>query len=292
LGVYRYGTDAAAVIGLSVVTAMVTEAICQKIMRRPVTVADGSAALSGLVLALLLPANVPWFMIVVACATGIAIGKQCFGGRGANPLNPALVGWATLRITEPWSGYLDFDLMLVIYEVGFVKEYPQAVMNALGLQAMSHFDPWNLFMGRQTGGIGATQIFALLIGGVYLVLRGAVRWQIPLFFLFGVGVTAQIMQSANPAVYASPLFHLVTGNIMIGAFFLSTEPGSSPNNGASLGLYGLGCGVLTILFRCWSNYADGVVFACLLMSLFVPLLDRLKKRQVVPQPMPREGATI
>jgi electron transport complex protein RnfD len=283
-GINRYGLDAAGVIGLAMGSAMTAEALWQKFTRRPVTIADGSAAVSGLLLALLLPANIPAFMVIVASTLGIVLAKQCFGGLGANPLNPALVGYAILRITGPWAGHLDFDLMLVIYDTGFAKEYPEAVFKALGAAGLSEFHLWDLFLGRQTGGIGSSQIAWLLVGGLFLVLRGAIRWPIPAAFLAGVALASVVLNRLDSDAYARPLFNLVTGNVMIGAFFLSTEHASSPVNRWGMLVYGLGCGLLTVVFRAWSTYGDGVVFAILIMSIFVPLLDRLRRQAMPPPP--------
>ncbi len=281
-GIARYGVDAAGVIGLAMGSAMAAEALWQKITRRPITVSDGSAAVTGLLLALLLPASIPVFMVLVASVLGIIIGKQCFGGLGANPLPAALVGYGILRITEPWSGYLDFDLMLVMYDVGFAKEYPEAVFKAWGAAGLQEFSNWELFLGRQTGGIGSSQIALLLLGGLYLLARGVIPWRIPVAFLGSVAVVAGALNLIDPENYAGPVFNLVTGNVMFGAFFLSTEHSSSPVSRWGMFVYGVGCGTLTVLFRAWSNYDDGVVFAVLLMSIFVPLLDRLRKHPTPP----------
>lgn len=283
-GIVRYGIDAAGVIGLAMGSAMAAEALWQRLLRRPVTIADGSAAVSGLMLALLLPANMPIAMVGVASVLGILIGKQCFGGLGANPLNPALVGYAILRITEPWAGHLDFDLMLVVYDTGFVKEYPEAVFKALGSAGQAEFRLWDLFLGRQTGGIGSSQIIWLVVGGLFLLWRRAIRWLIPAGFLAGLALTAAILNGADRESYAGPLFSLVTGNAVFGAFFLATDHASSPVNRWGLLVYGLGCGILTVALRAWSAYSDGVVFAILLMSIFVPLLDRLRARPLPPPP--------
>jgi electron transport complex protein RnfD len=273
-------------MGASVASAMLAEALIQRVMRKPITIADGSAAVSGLLLALILPASVPLYVVVVANFAGIIIGKQCFGGLGANPLNPALVGWAIIRITKTWAGFLDFDLMLINYDTGFILQYPLAVLKAKGSAALSPFDPVALFLGKQTGGIGASAIICLLLGGLYLVIRGAIRWEIPLCFLLGVVTVSGIFWLADKAAYASPLFHLLTGNVMIGAFFLSTENGSSPANRWGLVVFGLGCGAFTVILRAWSIYPDGVAFSCLLMSLFVPMLDKLKTKQTVARLTP------
>ena len=291
LGVYYYGLDAIRVMGASVASAMLAEALIQKLLRKPITIADGSAAVSGLLLALILPASVPLYVVVVANFAGIIIGKQCFGGLGANPLNPTLVGWAIIRITKTWAGFLDFDLMLINYDTGFILQYPLAVLKAKGPAALSRFDLVALFLGKQTGGIGASAIICLLLGGLYLVIRGAIRWEIPLCFLLGVVTVSGIFWLADKAAYASPLFHLLTGNVMIGAFFLSTENGSSPVNRWGMFVFGFGCGTFTVILRAWSIYPDGVVFSCLLMSLFVPMLDKLKAKQRIERPTPLTAFT-
>ncbi|MBW1887382.1 MAG: RnfABCDGE type electron transport complex subunit D [Deltaproteobacteria bacterium] len=285
MGVYTYGFDALRVICISISSAMVAEALIQKIFRKKVTIADGSAAVTGLLLALILPANVPLYVVVMANFIGIIVGKQCFGGLGANPLNPALVGWAVIRITKTWAGYLDFDLMLINYDTGFILQYPLAVLKAKGTAPLSHFDLFALFLGKQTGGIGAAAIICILAGGLYLVIRGIIRWEIPLCFLIGVVVVSFIFWLGDKTIYANPFFHILTGNVMIGAFFLSTDHASSPVNRWCMVGYGFGCGAMTVILRAWSTYPDGVIFACLLMGLFVPLLDKLKSKQVVPRPL-------
>ena len=284
MGVSHYGFDALRVICASIASAMAAEALIQTILRKPVTIADGSAAVSGFLLALMLPASVPLYVVILANFAGIIIGKQCFGGLGANPLNPVLVGWAVVRITKTWAGFLDFDLMLVNYDPGFMIRYPLAALKAGGTQAVAGHDLTSLFLGQQTGGIGSSAIICLLAGGLYLVLRGFIRWEIPLFFLLGVAVVAAIFKGVDSAVYAGPLFHIFTGYVMIGAFFLSTETASSPVNRWGMVVYGLACGSLTVVLRVWSVYPDGVVFACLLMNLFVPLLDKLKAKQIIVRP--------
>jgi len=282
MGISAYGFDALRVICASIACAMVFEALIQKLFKKPITIADGSAAVTGLVLALILPASVPLYIVAVANFAGIVIGKQCFGGLGANPLNPALVGWAFIRITKGWAGYLDFDLALVNYDTGFLMQYPLAVLKAEGASALSQFSLSDLFLGKQTGGIGAAAIVWILLGGLYLVVRGVIRWEIPLSFLVGTAALSGVFWLTDQATYASPMFHVLTGNVMIGAFFLSTDSGSSPVNRWGLVVFGLGCGAMTVFLRVWSNYSDGVVFACLLMNLCVPLMDKIKAKQKIP----------
>ncbi len=275
-GVSLYGWAALKVIAASIAAAMISEAIIEKMLGRPITVADGSAAVSGLILALILPPGVPLYIILVANFAGMSVGKQLFGGYGSNLLNPALVGWAVVRITKTWSGFLDFDLMALPYDLPFLAQYPLAVCQGSGAEAISVFSLKTLFLGQQLGGIGASSIAWILLGGLYVSIRGVIRWQIPISFLGGVAAISAVFWLANPTAYANPIFHLLTGNVMIGAFFLSTDHPSSPVNTWAMVVFGLSCGALTMVLRTWSVYPDGVVFACLLMSLSAPLLDRLK----------------
>ena len=287
-GLSIYGISALQVVCASVASAMLAEALFQLMLRRPVTVPDGSAAVSGLLLGLILPAGTPLYVVVVANFLGIIVGKQFFGGLGSNPLNPVLVGWAAVRITKTWAGFLDFDLMLINYDTGFSMAYPLAVLKAKGAAGLEGVQLMDLLLGRQSGGIGASATIWLFLGGLYLVLRGMAPWQIPLGFFVGMIVTGGIFWAADPASYASPAFHILTGNAVIGAFFLLTDPGSSPANRWAMLIYGLAAGVLTIVLRAWSAYPDGVVFAGLLASLFAPLLDKLRKKQEVPPSRPLE----
>ncbi|MBW1804661.1 MAG: RnfABCDGE type electron transport complex subunit D [Deltaproteobacteria bacterium] len=189
--------------------------------------------------------------------------------------------------------------MLINYDTGFLLQYPLAVLKAKGPSALSDFHLGALFLGQQTGGIGASAIVCLLAGGLYLIIRGTIRWEIPLCFIIrgtirweiplcfilGVTIISGVFWLANSTAYGSPMFHLLTGNVIIGAFFLCTDNASSPVNRWGMVVFGFGCGAMTIVLRAWSIYPDGVVFACLLMSLFVPLLDKLKAGQIVPQPV-------
>ncbi len=285
MGAYYYGFDAIRVMAASVASAMLAEAAIQSVLRRPITIADGSAAVSGLLLALILPASVPFYLVVVANFAGIIVGKQCFGGLGANPLNPALVGWAIIRVTRAWAGYLDFDLALINYETGFILQYPLSVLKAKGSGGLVHFSLMALFLGKQAGGIGSSAIVCLLAGGLYLVVRGMIRWEITLSFLVGVVVVSAIFWLGDSTTYANPLFNILAGNVMIGAFFLSTDNASSPVNRVGMLAFGFGCGAMTMVLRSWSVYPDGVVFACLLMNLFAPLLDKIRRKQPLPPTM-------
>ncbi len=278
IGLSYYGIPAVGVIALSIGCAMIAELLMNLAMKREISISDGSAALSGLLLGMLLPASAPWWLVVIGSFLVIVIGKQIFGGIGSNPLNPTLIGYAILMIS--WKGLLDYNEALLDYDLGFIMSYPLATLKHFGVSAITKYDMINLFMGKQSGGIGTTCGLGLLIGGFYLLLRGFIRWEISLSFLVGVYVSAFLFNISNPEGYASPLFHLLTGNIMLGAFFLATDDTTSPVNFIPMLIFGLGCGIMTVLIRNLGVYYDGVVFAILLMNITNPLLDKIYPKAI------------
>ena len=277
-GVYQYGIPALGVVAFSISCAMIWELLMNLVMKRPISIGDGNAALIGLVFAMLLPAAAPWWLVCVGTFVAVVVGKQIFGGIGCNPYHPALVAFAILMLS--WKSFLNFDGTLVNYELGFYMPYPLAAVKHLGASAASDYPLGNLLMGRQSGGIGSTFGLGLIIGGVYLILRGHIRWEICLSFLAAIFLTAYIFHLADPEAYAGPMFHVLTGYTLIGAFFLLPEDSSSPVNVVPMFIYGAGAGVLTILIRNIGSFVDGVVFAVLMMNMANPLLDKIR-----PKPM-------
>lgn len=269
-----YGMHAVRVMSFSMAGAMCFELIIQKLFKQPVTTHDGTALCTGLLFAMILPPGAPWWLILVGTFIAILIGRQIYGGVGGNPMNPVLIGWAAVRLS--WGDYLSFDYAAINYHLPFSYEYPLTLLKKAGTSGIEGFSYLDLLLGKQVGGIGAAAVLLIIIGGLFLILRGVISWRIPASFLFGVAVTSLVFWKVNPNMYADPLFHLLTGNVMIGAFFIATEYSSSPVNKTAMLLYGLGCGVFTILFRAWSNYMDGVPFAILIMNIAAPLLDRIK----------------
>ena len=279
--VYMYGMHGARVIGLAVSTAVISEMLIRKLFKKEITITNGSAFLVGLLFALLLPPTVPFWVVIIGSFLCIFIGKELFGGLGSSPLNPVLVGWAITRIS--WPHYFDLNLGAVNYNLGFDFHYPLTMLKKGGAEAVSDFNLMDLLLGQQVGGIGAAAMLLLLIGGVYLLLRGRITWEIPASFAAGVLIMAAVFWAGNPAAYANPLFHLLTGNVMIGIFFLATDYSSSPFRRRGMVVFGLGCGFLTVIFRAWSIYPDGVIYAILIMNLFTPLLDKLKSKPKSPE---------
>ena len=276
MGFYHYGIPAIGVVALAVSSAMFWELLMNILMRRPISIGDGNAAVIGLLLAMLLPATTPWWAILAGTFVAIIVGKQIFGGLGCNPLNPTLVALAILFLS--WKGLLDFDTRLVDYDLPFEMAYPLSALKNFGISVVPNYILSGLFMGQQSGGIGATFGLGLIIGGLYLILRGYIRWEISLSFIAGVLLTALLFNITDPSQYAGPIFHLVTGYTLIGAFFLATEDSSSPVNFLPMLIYGLCAGVLTVLIRNIGAFEDGVMFAILMMNVANPLLDKIRPK--------------
>jgi Na+-translocating ferredoxin:NAD+ oxidoreductase subunit D len=276
MGVYHYGAPALGVAALSVSAAIIWELLMNLVMRRPVSIGDGSAALTGLLLAMLLPATTPWWTVVLGTFLAVVVGKQIYGGIGCNPLNPVLVAVAIISLS--WKGLLDFDEALVNYDLGFYMAYPLAALKYFGIDAIANFTAADLLMGRTSGGIGATFGLGLIAGGIYLILRGMIRWEISLSFLAGVFVTALLFHLSAPDTYAGPVFHLLTGYTLIAAFFLTTEDSSSPVNFVPMLIYGACAGFLTVLIRNIGAFVDGTVFAVLMLNVANPLIDKIRPK--------------
>ncbi len=276
MGIVYFGVPALAVISLAISSAVLWELIINLVMKRPVTVGDGHAALIGLIFGMLLPATSPYWLVFTGTFVAILIGKQIFGGIGANPFNPAVLAYAILMIS--WQTYFDFDARLVHYDFDFFALYPPGALKAFGPEAVGNYNAIDLLLGRQAGGLGTTCGLALIVGGLYLIVRGFVRWEIPAAFIAGVVLMAAIFHAFDPGRYAAPYFHLLTGYALFGAFFLAPEDSSSPVNTISMLIYGAMGGIMTILIRNIGAYADGVIYAILVINLISPLLDKIRPR--------------
>ena len=279
VGLAHYGAPALAVISLAMSTAILWELLLNYASKRPITVADGNAALIGLLLALVMPASTPWWVVIVGTFLAIVIGMQIFGGIGANPFNPVVLAMAILMISYP--GHLDIDAGLVNFPLDFPSSTsPIGALKAFGPGAIENLNAMDLFMGRQVSGIGSGCGLAIVIGGAYLMIRGFIRWEVSVSFVVGLFVTAMLFNMADPTRFASPVFHLLTGYTLIGAFFLATESTTSPVNFIPMLIYGALGGIMTVLIRNIGVYVDGVFFAILLINLINPLVDKIRPKAI------------
>lgn len=250
-----FGTRALLTMVLTTLSAMLTEAL---ILRNKNIFGDGSAAVTGLLLAMTLPPAPPWWLCVLGGAVAIIIGKQVFGGIGNNIFNPALVARAILMVS--WAGHMTTWLTPV-----------DITATATPLVASTAPSFLKLFTGAVSGCLGETSVFALLLGAVWLFYKGHINWRIPGGYL---GVVL-LMGAALDGGLTAGLFHVVAGGVMLGALFMATDMVTSPVTTKGQLIFGMGCGLITMLIRFYGNYPEGVTFAILLMNAVTPLLDNL-----------------
>jgi len=280
VAIYFFGLSALVVLLVATLGCLATESVCQKLMKQPVTITDGSAAITGVLLALNLPPTCPWWMTLLGSVIAIAIGKQVYGGLGANPFNPALVARVVLLISFPvqmttWSAPAPLgsglDLVTTATPLGAWKN---AVMLTGQLPASMQGNTADYFLGNMPGCIGEVSALALLLGAAYLFYRRILTWHIPTTFIGTVVLLSGLFWLINPAKYPNPAFHLVTGGLVLGAFYMATDMVTTPVSTRGMLVFGVGCGVLTVLIRLFGGYPEGVSFAILLMNAATPLIDR------------------
>jgi electron transport complex protein RnfD len=276
-GIIQFGTPALGVVALSISTAMLWELGMNLISKKPLTIGDLDSAVIGMIFGIMLPATSPWWLIVVGTFVAVVIGKMIFGGIGSNPFNPALIGMSFLMLS--WKVMFDFDAAYVNYDFGFTALAPLGALKFQGAAAIADLFPiGDLIMGKQVGAIGSTFGLGIILGGIYLILRGYIRWEISISFILGIVVTALCFNMANPEVYGGPAIHLFSGYTLLGAFFLATENSSSPVNTIPMFIYGFSAAVMIILMRNIGVYEDGTVLAILLLNLVNPLIDTIRPK--------------
>lgn len=273
VGFYFFGLGALIVTLTAVVSCVLFEYLIQRfLLKGETTIMDGSAALTGLLLALNLPSNIPVWMIIAGSLVAIGIAKMTFGGLGNNPFNPALVGRVFMLISFP------VEMTSWPRPVPFSTAYLDAETAATPLAMMKgHFgelpDTLNLFLGNMGGSMGEVSAIAILIGLAYLLYKKIISWHIPVSILATVFVFTAILNWIQPEAYASPVAHLFTGGLMLGAVFMATDYVTSPMNTRGMLVYGVGIGIITVLIRVFGAYPEGVSFAILIMNAFTPLIN-------------------
>jgi Na+-translocating ferredoxin:NAD+ oxidoreductase subunit D len=281
--VLYFGSGAVIVTLTSVASCILFEFLIQKfVFRKPLSVTDGSALVTGLLLAFNLPSNLPVFIIVIGSFVAIAVAKMTFGGLGNNPFNPALVGRVFMLISFPvqmtsWpipkglsTGYT--DAVTGATPLAIIKE---GLKNGESVsQLMTHVPTTlNMFLGKMGGSIGEVAAVALLIGFIYLLVKKIITWHIPVSIIGTIAIFTSVLWIIDPVKYANPLFHLLAGGVLLGAIFMATDYVTSPMNPKSMLIYGCGIGIITVLIRVWGAYPEGVSFAILIMNAFVPLMN-------------------
>lgn len=273
VGFYFFGLGALIVTLTAVVSCVLFEYLIQRfLLKGATTIMDGSAALTGLLLALNLPSNIPVWMIIAGSLVAIGIAKMTFGGLGNNPFNPALVGRVFMLISFP------VEMTSWPRPVPFSTAYLDAETAATPLAMMKgHFgelpDTLNLFLGNMGGSMGEVSAIAILIGLAYLLYKKIISWHIPVSILATVFIFTAILNCIHPEAYASPVAHLFTGGLMLGAVFMATDYVTSPMNTRGMLVYGVGIGIITVLIRVFGAYPEGVSFAILIMNAFTPLIN-------------------
>lgn len=288
VSVYMFGLGALRVMLVSIVACMAVEYVIQKyIIKGPVTITDGSAIVTGILLAFNVPTTIPTWMLIAGAIVAIGMGKMSFGGLGKNPFNPALVGRVFMLISFPaamttWPkpiearqffSFAGLDEKTLDTVTG---PTPLGILNEQGASAINT-DYVNQLLGSMSGSMGEISALALILGGIYMIARKIITWHIPVAYLLSSFVFAGVLWLVDPSQYADPLFHMVTGGLMLGVFYMATDYVSSPMSKKGMLIFGVGAGVLTILIRVFTPYPEGVSFAILLMNGFVPLINTYTK---------------
>lgn len=274
---YFFGLGALIVSLISVASCVLFEYLIQKfILKVKPTIYDGSAILTGLLLAFNLPSNLPWWMVVIGAFVAIGLGKMCFGGIGNNPLNPALVGRVFLLISFPaamttWPKPLPFSMNYIDAETAAT---PLSIIK-YKLEGMP--SQMDLLIGQIGGSLGEISAIALLIGGIYLLASRTITWHIPVSIISTILIFTGIMYAVDPATYANPLTQILCGGILLGAIFMATDYVTSPMSHSGQIIYGIGIGIITVVIRLFGAYPEGMSFAILIMNAVTPLLNNYIK---------------
>ena len=287
VSLYFYGFGALRVLVLAVGASMLFEFLIQKyLIKGEYSLRDYSAMLTGILLALNVPGSLPTYMVIIGALVAIGIGKMSFGGIGKNTFNPALVGRVFLLVSFPVQ-MTTWPKAIVARSHFFFNGVDQSMLDTVtGPTPLGHLAEKGVMespayidylLGSMGGSLGEISAVALLLGGLYMIYKKIITWEIPVSFLGSAAILSGIFWLVDPTIYADPLFHLLTGGMLLGAIFMATDMVSSPMSRGGQIVFGIGGGVLTILIRIWGAYPEGVSFAILIMNAFVPLIDRAFK---------------
>lgn len=286
VSIYFFGLGAVKVILMSVIACLMVEYVIQKyLLKTKVTIFDGSAIITGILLAFNVPANLPLGIVLIGAIVAIGVGKMSFGGLGKNIFNPALVGRVFLLISFPvqmtsWPvakalfGKVLTDAITGPTPLGIMKEGLSAGKTVQEIMPEIPDYVHQLMTGFQGGSLGEVSALALILGAIYMFYRKIITWQTPTAYIGSAVIFSGILWLVDPTKFVDPVFHLLTGGMMLGVFFMATDMVSSPMSAKGQLIFGAGAGILTILIRIFGAYPEGVSFAILIMNTFVPLIDR------------------
>ncbi|MBT8280859.1 MAG: RnfABCDGE type electron transport complex subunit D [Muriicola sp.] len=287
VSLYVFGFNALIATFAAIISCLLFEFLIQKyLLKTKTTVTDGSALITGILLAFNLPAGIPIWMIVVGSLVAIGVGKLSFGGLGFNVFNPALVGRVFLLVSFPvqmtlWPTPVENNTAIVdavtgATTLGLIKEGVQfgQSMTEISTQIPSATE---MFLGVTSGSLGEMSAIALLLGGIFLLARKVISWHIPITVLATMAVMTGAFWLADPEHYANPLIHVLSGGAILGAFYMATDLVTSPVTKKGMVIFAVGIGVITVVIRLFGSYPEGISFAILIMNAFVPLINRYFK---------------
>jgi len=282
--VFAFGLDALRVTLIAVVACLAFEFVIQKyLLKIKPMITDGSALVTGILLAFNVPSNIPWWIIIIGSLAAIGIGKLSFGGLGNNIFNPALVGRVFMLISFPvqmtsWpvNGQSGIDAITSATPLSIIKE---GITNGTPISEITQKLPttFDMLLGNIGGSLGEISALLLILGGLYMFFTKVITWHIPVSIIATVAFVAAIFWFANPAVYINPVYHVLTGGLMLGAIFMATDMVSSPMNPKGQIIYGVGIGLITISIRMFGAYPEGISFAILIMNGVTPLINTYVK---------------
>ncbi len=284
---FLFGIRALFVLAVCAAGCLGFEALFSRLLGKSNPIGDGSALLTGILLGMNLSVSTPWWICLVGSLLAIGLGKVAYGGLGYNPFNPALIGRVGLLIAFPtalttWVQPVDNPATWIrvsdatttatpLGTLGMMKAWDPVRVMTCGDRVLGYAD---LALGRMGGCLGETSAVALLIGGCILIAFRLIRWQTPLAFIGTVAVITGIAHAVSPGTFAPPLFHVLSGGLLLGAFFMATDMVTSPMSRLGAVIFGVGCGLVTCVIRLWGSYPEGVSFSILFMNALTPLIDR------------------
>ena len=282
MSVYNFGVGAAYVTFLAIIFCVATEYVIVKyLLKKSISIQDSSAIVTGMLLAFNVPSNLPWYIILIGSIVAMGLGKLSFGGLGNNPFNPALVGRVFLLLSFPvemtrWplpGNRLSIDGETAPTVLGLLKEglrYGEPVE-----KITSTFPNWtDFFFGFQGGSLGEMSAVALLVGFGFMLYRKIISWHIPVTMIATVFILTGTFWLIDPGKYANPVFHILTGGVMLGAIFMATDYVTSPFTHKGMVIFAIGIAIITVVIRLFGSYPEGVSFAILIMNAFVPLINK------------------